>query len=131
MLFISTLTKNLSISHHYNQQGPLVLIQRPGVTFNLPGSSQGFFLPRSFVLLTVTHSECVWCSSVFVLSTVSWSCMFSSRHDSSSAFNTGSELPTEPYAHTQSYTVGYMTTTTSDNDRQWGGEIFRRTGMIL
>lgn len=48
--------------------------------------------------------------------------MFSSRHESSSAFNTGSELPTEPYAHTQSCTVGYMTTTTSDNDRQWGGD---------
>lgn len=45
--------------------------------------------------LSCPHSDCVSFNSFFFRSSISWSCRFSSRQDSSSAFRAGSELLTE------------------------------------
>lgn len=48
-------------------------------------------------VLLCPHSDCVSFNSVFFRSSISRSCRFSSRQDSSSAFRAGSELLTESY----------------------------------
>lgn len=51
----------------------------------------------SVCMLFCAHSDCVSFNSFIFRSNISWSCRFSSRQDSSSAFSAGSELLAESY----------------------------------
>lgn len=57
------------------------------------------FLSVCVCMMLCPHSDCVSFNSFFFRSSISWSCRFSSRQDSSSAFRAGSELLTESYRH--------------------------------